>query len=940
MNDNEVAVKIIGDASQVAPATNLAKAQVVGLTEAINQLSAQMAQMSEKMTASMHGVDQAVEGTRREIKHLEEEEEKGFRGMISNVHEGVESFNKFKASIVEVAEVYAAAFAIERIAEWAKEIGEAAEKTQHFANTFGLTTGEVQELTGRMRLLGIPVETAGMAFQRLDRALLNARSGNKAMSATFQQLGIDINEPITQTALFNKTLEGLAGIEDVPTRIGVAMQLLGKNIQEIAPMIGLTKEQIAESSTVVEEYGVKNDDAQQKAMALAEAFNVNAVATQGFTNVLIQEFAPGLTVVVEQINEMIKEFIKSYREGGTAKTALEDFGIVAKALAATIAEVIGVLVALCEGINALAWLLTGLIVPAIDAVIAVIKVLADGFMTAGAVMQDALTLNWGAIRSDFVNGMKQMADDARTGGHNVATAFNESMKNAGGALAVADGAMSTADKIVNSLFGAGSDKKGEKPKEGGGIRDFDPTKGHEKKAPKEKDELIQHLEEQLEAKKVAWAREQDAQGTAQAFSLQTEADYWDAVLKRTDLSAKDRLQAEQKFLAARQGIKREEIAVQIEGYRQELALTGQNWAAKVQILKTEQAYIARMYGEQSSQARAAQVAVVNAEREAAKQREQIEIALGKARADLALHAVDQAEADARFRVQMGVETARQLIAQDRDFENQRFAIRRDALAREQALVDPSMDPAKFNQIAAQIEALKAAHEKRMTDITRQAALQRTQIQRTAINAVGSAWGQSLGQMLTLQRGFAATVKSLWQGLQQAIGNALGSIIQEWITRKLSALILGKAADKIAAASTIAANSAAAASGAYAATAAIPIVGPELAPAAAGAAYAGSMSWLSALSAEGGDWNVREGLYKLHEDEMVLPAWAANPLRNMVQAGTGFSGPAANDTKDGGDVHVHLHGAVITGSRELKRWAEGNAAQLSAAGKKYARDGGR
>jgi hypothetical protein len=47
-----------------------------------------------------------------------------------------------------------------------------------------------------------------------------------------------------------------------------------------------------------------------------------------------------------------------------------------------------------------------------------------------------------------------------------------------------------------------------------------------------------------------------------------------------------------------------------------------------------------------------------------------------------------------------------------------------------------------------------------------------------------------------------------------------------------------------------------------------------------------MSWMAALTAgaaEKGDWNVREGLYHLHEREMVLPAWAAEPLRNMISS---------------------------------------------------------
>jgi hypothetical protein len=115
----------------------------------------------------------------------------------------------------------------------------------------------------------------------------------------------------------------------------------------------------------------------------------------------------------------------------------------------------------------------------------------------------------------------------------------------------------------------------------------------------------------------------------------------------------------------------------------------------------------------------------------------------------------------------------------------------------------------------------------------------------------------------------------------AIASAIASIISKLASSKqLTALILGKGQKIAEATGEIAANAAVAASGAYAATAAIPIVGPELAPAAAATAYARRDELdgraRSASAAEKGDWNVREGLYHLHDQEMVLPP--GPPLR--------------------------------------------------------------
>lgn len=83
-------------------------------------------------------------------------------------------------------------------------------------------------------------------------------------------------------------------------------------------------------------------------------------------------------------------------------------------------------------------------------------------------------------------------------------------------------------------------------------------------------------------------------------------------------------------------------------------------------------------------------------------------------------------------------------------------------------------------------------------------------------------------------------------------------------------------------SQIAARAASAAAGAYSAIAAIPVVGPVLAPISAAAALAGVLALGNSIfSAKGGFGKVPYdgAVTELHKDEMVLPASIANPLRN-------------------------------------------------------------
>ena len=111
------------------------------------------------------------------------------------------------------------------------------------------------------------------------------------------------------------------------------------------------------------------------------------------------------------------------------------------------------------------------------------------------------------------------------------------------------------------------------------------------------------------------------------------------------------------------------------------------------------------------------------------------------------------------------------------------------------------------------------------------------------------------------------------------------------------------------------DAARAAAAAFASIAAIPVIGPELAPGAAAAAYAETAAWAGAVVpfAAGGFDVPRDTLAYLHKDEMVLPAPLADAVRGMA-AGGGGGAPA---------VHFHVNAMDAKGVRQFLR-QHGNA----------------
>lgn len=109
----------------------------------------------------------------------------------------------------------------------------------------------------------------------------------------------------------------------------------------------------------------------------------------------------------------------------------------------------------------------------------------------------------------------------------------------------------------------------------------------------------------------------------------------------------------------------------------------------------------------------------------------------------------------------------------------------------------------------------------------------------------------------------------------------------------------------------------AAAGAYQAVVGIPVVGPILAPVAAGVAFAAVAAFDTLTSAEGGELMVREGFYHLHDREAVMPAQIAEPMRQFFTEG----GPSGQASGGRGDVHLHF-GNVLDGP-SLGAWLNKN-----------------
>ena len=539
----EVKATITADASGVGPGAAEAAKQINSIQATVAGLSKSFADLAGAAKASMAAVATASKETATQVK------------------EAAESVKAFREAFTGVGEAVMAAFAVEAVVEFAKHMAETAEQIAHTAMTFGLTTREVQSLRGMAAGAGTDVGVLTTGMMRLDRAFLNAKMGAKGPEEAFKAIGISTKESLTQTQLLQRTIEGFQGMEAGPAKVALAMQVFGRNIQAIGPLLGMEKEQMDEIKQSMADYGVVNDDAEAKGLALAESFNTNKIAMQGLGNVMAQSLAPVIKHVVDAVNDMIRAFVQSYNEGGAAKIAMDALAISLKVVVGIVelaafqfAELMNAATWATAALRNLATLVGGDLKLAVQSVI-------EAFATLGRIMADVFTGNFAKAKQEqqnfqaysrVVNG--QMADNAR--------AFGARMQGDNKATTdkmVADWKSYVA-RTKNLLTDAGS--SAHLPKGSSATTGDDPG-GNQPKA--------KNQPSQMDVWKESFLKEQDAHSDMLHNEEADEVAYWQRILATANVNAKQKVEIEKRIAELTRALNKEAINGEIADARQATA---------------------------------------------------------------------------------------------------------------------------------------------------------------------------------------------------------------------------------------------------------------------------------------------------------------------------------------------------------------------------------
>ena len=277
-----------------------------------SELGARLAELGSKLAdAKEH-----VTGFKEELKGTEGE---GFiGGMVEKVKGFLAPLNEAKMGLAELTEVIAAAFAVEKIVEFIKSMGELGETTERTAAILGVSTETVGELNYAFAITGTSTENMNRTLARFELGLAKAQTGVGPVAEGLQALGLSASELIKLPVQ-----EQLDKIADAVSRFGdsatktAAVHALGRGFIELLPLLDKGSQGFRDAAEAAEAAGVVLND-----FSTGELVNTQHAMVdlgQSVEGLGIQAFLPLTDAVqgaIAVLRDLMQAFIDSVRNGG------------------------------------------------------------------------------------------------------------------------------------------------------------------------------------------------------------------------------------------------------------------------------------------------------------------------------------------------------------------------------------------------------------------------------------------------------------------------------------------------------------------------------------------------------------------------------------------------------------------------------------------------
>jgi hypothetical protein len=823
------------------------------MSESIEGLSAVTAEATRQMESSFVGFQESINASMESASEKVSEAGATIRERLEGIAESISAVQKTFALLGEVA---IAGFIGEQIIELARGFAEYGEQVEIAAAKTGMTTDAVQQLNFAANMSGVSAQQMEQGMVRLSRAMVNAEQGSVQAKTAFAELGLSAGQlkDMSLDQVLAKVADKFAGWEDGANKTAIATQLFGRAGADLIPVLDKGSDGLDELKQRASDLGLVLSSADiEAATKLNETFKELDAEGANLKLRVGEELAPAFQLFMSRM-------VESYNSGGLVKQVLEAIGEVATA----VEQIILTLVAAFDQLTAIG---SGTFTSLGD--------LAQGF---GQIIQDVFGGDLTKAGADF----KKFLDKAD---QDMAAAVDK---------AAATGAKWQADMEATS--GNGQEGQGAGGIDMGVEQKTQPPIMQKGQGQSQVAEWREQLQEQ-----------QDASNEFFKSNLAGDDAFWSQKLALTSAGSKDWLAVMHELYAVHKQEAQQDLAADLESIRAQMAAEQAGSQQRVALAQQAAKEVGAAYGEGSKEYLAA-MATVNKESQAyALAQVKIQDDAIKQIAALQLNEVAVDAQNEKTKVALHQESAQQEIANLAAAENQKYAITMAELNQEMALY--SQHSKDYQKLLDEKLKAETAHASELAKLNTQSA-----------TAYQQAWNQTFGRVNGMISSSVMGMINHTQTFQQAMTKMADQVLSSFVTLCLQTLehwaaseimktaatvagnaarttataaaaTAGLAAEGAAAKSSVGSAASRAAANVYADVAEIPYVGWLLAPPAAAAAFVAVEAFGGGIaSAAGGLYQVPNDMFaNIHKDEMVLPAWAASGVRNMIGGGGGGGG---------------------------------------------------
>ena len=250
----------------------------------------------------------------------------------------------------------------------------------------GIDTKTYQALQYAENLVDVSVSTMSSSLTKLMQNMRSARDGNEELTASFQNLGIQIqNEDGTLRDSYDVMMElvdALGTMGAGTERDAVTTALLGKSAQELNPLIEAGSKALQEYGEQAEAVGFILDEQQIKKLGeVDDAYQEVQLTIDALKKQMAADFAPAAKEAMELFRDVVQRAGEMLKESGL----IENLGMIIQNL--------------IQIIRSVGQIVAG--IPGLDQALGMLKVTLGAIAQFTAVIADAADLIGSLLRLDF-----------------------------------------------------------------------------------------------------------------------------------------------------------------------------------------------------------------------------------------------------------------------------------------------------------------------------------------------------------------------------------------------------------------------------------------------------------------------------------------------------------------------------------------------------------